>query len=494
MGRLFGKMGSLGAALLLSATCLSPASAADRLGTGAPDSISQQVKDFMALVGGRDFATAGLIRWEKPVRVGILSADRIRDIPLVERELADLRALTGHDISLVDERANVVILFTAEPKEDLFTRYLSLLRTVLPQSSDPRTFIASNVGDGIICFPIYYWGKVGKQKTLARGLIALRQDLDGPTTHSCLSSLFLQVLGFVRQMEEGRPSVLSHQSGMLEPSTHDRRLLRTLYDPRLQSGMSPPAVEAAVKEVLATSDVTDTSKVVELFMRTAIGETQGNDRIRKWQGPLRLSLLGKYEPERIEQVRRLVGQLARYSGLDFRLAEKDEVANVSLLFTDDPVTDLTGPYRDLAMKFFHEPVETAVTEIFERSFTRVNLDGNAITGALAVLPRPTSLAASQYQLTRSLAMALGVALKAGLAADSALSAYSVPIHLTETDLRIIAALYAPEVRPGMTRDEAKRVASKAIARMMESLREQTRSSGDMILNCGGETIPGSVGP
>lgn len=462
------KIKPAGLVLLFFAACFSPATAPFLSAQTLPQSsFDQKIKDFMTLVSSPDFASEGLSRWESPLKVVVVSPDPARDVPMVERELSSLRSDTGLDIS-IGKKANVGVIFTKNPKEDITGRYLPLFRRFFKPQGDPRKIVDQFANKSSVCFPMYGMSRQGGHKVVAAGLIVIKEGLDGATIHGCLARSFYRVLGLFMDTEPGRPSTFSESSKFWEPTDLDRVMIRTLYDRRLQSGMKRAEVEAQVKAVLSESVVDDSAKVLDLFTETAIGEVLKDGIVRKWNKPIRAVLEGQYPPEAVAQAAAQIERLAKATGLDFRLAEKGENPNLVLLFTDNPQTDLTGPFRALATQVFHAPIEKSIAENYDSGFAQIVFDGNTIGIVLAVMPRPTAPAMFDWHFSRSLIMSLGLGLTADPSKRSAYSSMTSTINLTETDLRAIAALYSPEVRAGMNREEAIEAASAAIARISAS--------------------------
>ncbi|MBK0400626.1 DUF2927 domain-containing protein [Limibaculum sp. M0105] len=211
--------------------------------------------------GERSLPSGVLRRWEAPIRwlVADDSTTSVRDGPRVERTFERLARLTGHDIAPAgDGPANLYVLFlrpedypalTAAPSKwpsgqwlmgfvDRFGR--------APGTPCVATFTAT--GDGAAEGP----------DRIAFAVVLIRAGLPSRLAEACVEEELSQTMGLPNDDPHIRPSIFNDDQEFALLTRHDEILLRMLYDPRLEPGMTTAQI-APIAGRLATDVMQQTS-------------------------------------------------------------------------------------------------------------------------------------------------------------------------------------------------------------------------------------------
>lgn len=219
----------IAAARFLVATIVLAANGCVPANQGVRD--DRMIRFFRELVYGEDFAIGlksdALYRWVQPMRVSVIGSKDPSDITEIERQLAHVADLTGLAAALVDapgNDANLEIRFA--PESDFLVN---------------REYVAC------------YVHRRGKAGFLTEATIYIGADQPG-LLQECLSHELMHALGFP-QHSAILPSSLSPLHDEVFFTRWDDLAIRTLYDPRLKTGMveaeAMPLVESIIGDKMS---------------------------------------------------------------------------------------------------------------------------------------------------------------------------------------------------------------------------------------------------
>ena len=198
-----------------------------------------------------------LRRWEQPVRIGLTFGGgvpeeaRRRDRAAVTAYAERLARVTGHPVEVGDPgRANFHILVLGEDERRAAG---PLIRSLVPRVSAGSVSAATNLPTDIYCLALAFSEQ--SSFTYTSALAVVRAEHPDLTRLSCYHEEIAQGLGLANDSPSARPSIFNDDEEFALLTTHDELLLRMLYDPRLQPGMTPaqatPVVRTIAAEMLA---------------------------------------------------------------------------------------------------------------------------------------------------------------------------------------------------------------------------------------------------
>jgi Protein of unknown function (DUF2927) len=194
-----------------------------------------------------------LRRWSDPVRVGLRfgasvpQKTRATDTARVASYLSRLQMLTGHPISLAGADANFIIEVVNEDERRALGP--SVMAT-LPGLSAAEVSTITNLQRNTYCLVYAFSGSGSSSYTRAYAVI--RAEHPDLLRLSCFHEEIAQGLGLANDSRSARPSIFNDDEEFALLTTQDELMLRMLYDPALQPGMTEAQARPIV-ESLATS-------------------------------------------------------------------------------------------------------------------------------------------------------------------------------------------------------------------------------------------------
>lgn len=181
-----------------------------------------------------------VMRWEGPVRIHLkgVALDRFRP-RLAAFITGELIPLTGLDFSFVEAESQANMLVFHYPRDELagpmhpYWHEGTSLEALLQRSQ---------------CFVRLH---SNQRRQIVAALVAIPVYAADERVTACIVEEMTQAMGLLNDADEVRPSVFNDLSLYQELTTHDRLLLRTLYDPRLSAGMPRRQVLPLAAQILA---------------------------------------------------------------------------------------------------------------------------------------------------------------------------------------------------------------------------------------------------
>lgn len=204
------------------------------------------VRNFDTVVFHNEFdqrVRPWLRKWVDPVRIylDVRAGDAGAFRALTEKHVRRLAQVTGHDISLADDRrgANVFVVFERSAK-------LARVETdYFGSAFDIEKVMRRNACSGM------YFSSANHQIFRATIVIATDRAMPSGKLAACVIEETTQVLGLPNDSETVFPSIFNDKSIYDKLTGHDVLLLRLLYDPRLTPGMPRDEVLRRVARILA---------------------------------------------------------------------------------------------------------------------------------------------------------------------------------------------------------------------------------------------------
>ena len=192
--------------------------------------------------------------------------------------------------------------------------------------------------------------------------------------------------------------------------------------------------------------------------------------LTRWEGPLRVALVGDTNERIAEYARLHLDDLAALTGLDVGLSERAD-ANIVVIFSPAPFERALDTYRDDYRSFFSsDRTMEAVTAQMKNEATcyaRVVTDasGDVITGAMALIPTDEGRFVVRACIIEELTQAMGLFNDSDEIRPSIFNDTSPNMVLSEHDRILLRVLYDPRLRPGMTCAQAEPIVRAAIAEL-----------------------------
>ena len=197
-----------------------------------------------------------LRRWEQPIRMSvefgasIPPAQRQTDLTMVKDYADRLSTLTGVPIRLSTFDPNYVVMFLNELDRQ---GYEARLRELMPGIDESTIRTVVDLPKDQLCIVIGTFGADGVRYDKAVALI--RGEHPDRLRLSCIHEELAQGMGLANDSPRARPSIFNDDEEFGLLTTQDEMMLKMLYDPRLQPGMTAaeaaPIARLIAKELLA---------------------------------------------------------------------------------------------------------------------------------------------------------------------------------------------------------------------------------------------------
>jgi hypothetical protein len=219
------------AAFLLAMTFLIPAVPA-----ASQTVTSDQILELFdrAALGGRDRINGQVYRWQGAATVRFTGAAAVRHLDWTRNQLADLSALTGLDLQVVDTiGADILVVFVDRFDDVLSGRYNALIDEFVAGPERREALLAGFRKAGAVCAGQI----VATGSTLSGGIVLIPRDQLSPVVRSCISAQLSRVMGLPFAAPENAISVLASGSPYSHTTVLDKLVLRLLYHPRMKAGL-----------------------------------------------------------------------------------------------------------------------------------------------------------------------------------------------------------------------------------------------------------------
>lgn len=221
-------------------------------GPDTPYTADMLARNFEDIVFFNEYARAlqgrggqsPLRRWETPVRVATIfgdsipSSQRTQDASDIRNYLRRLGRVTGHPITTFGTPNFIVIVADEDDRDAALNEAAARLPGISTASLDPLRDLDP---DTYCAVAAYAGGR--KTNTYTAAVAVIRAENPALLRLSCIHEELAQGLGLANDSRRARPSIFNDDDEFALLTSHDELLLKMLYDPRLQTGMS--AAEAA---------------------------------------------------------------------------------------------------------------------------------------------------------------------------------------------------------------------------------------------------------
>jgi hypothetical protein len=210
---------------------------------GVERSNADLAEDFLDLTFGLESGETldGLLRYERPIRVymegGALAAYR-RDL---EALLERLRREAGLDIARTGDPERAQIVIEAVPARQIERFFPDAACFIVPGAETWKDFLRQRDVERL---------RWSGQETLIQSVIFLPPDSTPQDVRDCLNEEITQAIGPANDLYRLPDSIWNDDNFHGSATSFDMLILRTLYSPEFESGMSRAAAAAQVGRVL----------------------------------------------------------------------------------------------------------------------------------------------------------------------------------------------------------------------------------------------------
>jgi Protein of unknown function (DUF2927) len=207
-----------------------------------------------------------LRRWPGPVRWAVYAspAEQARVQPLVHDLAVRLGGLTARGFYPASTSgpgpapANLQLWIVPEQVEGMLRSF----PTDPPQGSDAGRVFQARIADFIRtwyrtaaspCAAQFFSvdRPAAEAGTILGALVLIRAGLPDALLRSCIEEELAQAMGLPNDDADVRPSIFNDGKEFGVLTAHDELLLRILYDPRLEPGMTPTTAMPVVRRIIA---------------------------------------------------------------------------------------------------------------------------------------------------------------------------------------------------------------------------------------------------
>lgn len=223
----------------------------------------QLVDDFIAIALYDEYDSgmnarvtpSRLRRWVAPVRfsvefgASVPEAQRIEDRAMVTAYAGQLARASHHQVGTVRSGGNFSVLVVNEDERRALGPRLQQL---VPGIGSGTIAAITDLPPSTFCVAFAF--SDGASPVYTRAIAVIRAEHPRDLRQSCFHEELAQGLGLANDSPEARPSIFNDDEEFSLLTRHDELLLRILYDPRLQPGMTEdtarPIVQTIVDELL----------------------------------------------------------------------------------------------------------------------------------------------------------------------------------------------------------------------------------------------------
>jgi hypothetical protein len=232
-------------------------------GPETPFDAEDLAKNFEAIAFYNEYAgrsgaalAGGLSRWSGPVRLvadfgpSVPEPQRQRDREVLSTYAARLSRVTGHPVATSPKRGNFHVIFASA---DDRAYVAEKVRDLLPDLSANDLQLFVNPPRTHYCF-VLAGGPQEAPFDYIRGVALIRAEHPDLVRDSCIHEEVAQGLGLLNDSPGARPSIFNDDDEFAYLTSHDEKLLKMLYDPRLRIGISAaearPIIEILAREAM----------------------------------------------------------------------------------------------------------------------------------------------------------------------------------------------------------------------------------------------------
>jgi hypothetical protein len=190
-------------------------------------------------------------KWRQPIRVdaefgaSVPEEQRARNEAELSRYVTRLARVTDHPISMNENRANFHVLFMSE---DDRAAIAPRVKALVPDIDPASLSVVNNLPRAIHCLVVAFSDEPGGY-AYGKAIAIIRAEHPNLLMKSCIHEEVAQGLGLANDSPYARPSIFNDDDEFALLTRHDEMLLKILYDPALEPGMSPDIARPIIRRL-----------------------------------------------------------------------------------------------------------------------------------------------------------------------------------------------------------------------------------------------------
>ncbi len=221
-------------------------------GPDTPFTADMLARNFEEIVFYNEYASAlqgrggrsPLRRWDGPVRIATIfgdsvpQAERVTDDEATKNYAKRLSRVSGHPVTTFGTPNFIVIVASEDDRDAVLDDAAARIPGITPESLNALRTLNRDTYCAVAAY-----ASNRQSYTYSAAVAVIRAENPPLLRLSCIHEELAQGLGLANDSRDARPSIFNDDDEFALLTNHDELLLRMLYDPRLQPGMT--ASEAA---------------------------------------------------------------------------------------------------------------------------------------------------------------------------------------------------------------------------------------------------------
>ncbi len=313
-----------------------------------------------------------LLRYERPVRIGVGGAGLARYLPDLDRLITRLTEQGGLDIARTEDFSTANLQVVLAPRAQMVQVFPGAQCFILPALYSWPAFLAALRAD-----TLPDWGRLGR---LEGATIFIPDSATPNEVRECFEEEIAQALGPANDVFEIADTVFNDDNVHANLTRFDLLILRLLYDPSMASGMSQGAARAMARDRLRVLNPEGEGMRPRGDLRTD----------RAWKKDVESLFDGRATlDEQREILRGAVGRAERFPQPDHRLAFTLDML-AALEFEEKPILAeglLTRALQSLVAGYPPDDLRTATIRLnLAQTKLRLGKPAEALDLVEAALP------------------------------------------------------------------------------------------------------------
>jgi hypothetical protein len=214
------------------------------------------INDFVTIALEREYggANAGrLIKWARPIRVGVMGDEAFYYLPAVEQLVEELREATSHSIRLVREggEKDALVVFVHKLERDEIDRFRAVYRPFFRTDEAYERQLAHIQGGTFNAVCLTTLRTQTRDGTISGAIVFIPVSRGVGTVWQCIVEELAQSMGLPNDSDTVFYSIFNDRSPHVSLTPKDKRMLRLLYHPKLRPNMTEVEVRRVAAVILA---------------------------------------------------------------------------------------------------------------------------------------------------------------------------------------------------------------------------------------------------
>jgi hypothetical protein len=189
-----------------------------------------------------------LVKWQAPIRVGIISTDGLSPEIFSDLgvDLVRIDQATNHPMTIATENVNFLVVISRDPEGDLRVFNDAQIKQFFPLDSQYRSFLSQYHQEKFGCEGKFL---MSASNVIVAYLTFVSVSEDREMVEACLLRQLMKGMGAVNRSTVGQQSSVLKESDR-EFTDIDSAVLKLLYDAKILSGMGESRSMSVARQAL----------------------------------------------------------------------------------------------------------------------------------------------------------------------------------------------------------------------------------------------------